>query len=602
MDLTEKQKEIIRIQGHILVTGGPGSGKTTVAIVKAAQIAGRGLTPGQKILFLSFARATVSRVIEAIQHEQEISQELQRRIEVDTYHSFFWRILKAHGYLVGLPRTMTILTPQGVSVALSEIRANYGRRMSDGERAERRTRETAEKARLAKDEGRVCFDLFADYAGDILQGSARVRQLIATKYPVIILDEFQDTNAGQWRVVKELGRHVELHALADPEQRIYDWIGADPERLNHFIEAFTPTVKDLADDNHRSTGTEIAMFGNDILKGIYRKTTYVGVECTTYEPYEALAYTALVTQVYRARERLVASSKRDWSLAVLVPTKKLTQAVSDAFREPPANMKEIRHTANVDMDAAILGAHIIAFLMQPDLDGRHFAQFIGLLCDYFHGKGGDEVTKGDLQASKSMRSAFEEWVARKAAGKAVRGNSILVDVLTVYTVAMALPLCGDPEKDWLAVRRSLSEGACWRLREIAEEVRNVRLLERGMVLRQGLSQDWRDNGAYANALDIIKQAFIHEHFSTNTKPESGVVVMNMHKAKGKQFDEVIIFEGYPRFANRKVVANPDRIVQSNLRENIDEQTRHNFRVAVTRAKQKTLILTPHRDPCVILLR
>lgn len=601
MDLSEKQQEIMRIEGHILVTGGPGSGKTTVAILKAAQIAGSELTTSQKVLFLSFARATVSRIIQAIQHEQQIPQELQQRIEVDTYHSFFWRILKAHGYLVGVPRTMTILTPQAVSIALSDIRAHYGRKMTDEEKAERRSRETAEKIRLAKDEGRVCFDLFANYAGDILQGSVRVKQLIATKYPVIILDEFQDTNAGQWRVVKELGGHTKLHALADPEQRIYDWIGADPERLNHFIAAFTPTVKDLSDDNHRSAGTEITMFANDVLKGEFRKATYVGVECHTYEPYERSAYTALVTQTYKARQRLVASGK-DWSLAILVPTKKLTQTVSDTFREPPANMKEIRHTAAVDMDAAILGAHIVAFLMQPDRDGSHFAGFINLLCDYFHGKGGEEVTKGDLQTSKSLRSATEELNARRAAGKTIRGNSILVDVLAVYTTAMALTLCGDPDRDWLALRRILSEGACWHLREIAQEVRNVRLLERGTVLRQGLSQNWRENGAYVNALDIIKQAFLQEHFSTDTKPESGVVVMNMHKAKGKQFDEVIIFEGWPRFAKREIVANPDRIVRSNLRENIDEQARQNFRVAVTRAKQKTLILTPSKDPCVLLLK
>lgn len=96
-------------------------------------------------------------------------------------------------------------------------------------------------------------------------------------------------------------------------------------------------------------------------------------------------------------------------------------------------------------------------------------------------------------------------------------------------------------------------------------------------LRQDLSQDWPDNGCYRHALEIIQHAFLQQHFATTAKPETGVVVMNIHKAKGKQFDEVIIFEGWPRTAKRQIVANPDSIVQSNLLSNADDETRQNFR-------------------------
>jgi DNA helicase-2/ATP-dependent DNA helicase PcrA len=148
--------------------------------------------------------------------------------------------------------------------------------------------------------------------------------------------------------------------------------------------------------------------------------------------------------------------------------------------------------------------------------------------------------------------------------------------------------------------RLLQDGACTRLKEVAEEVRNVRLLDRGTHLRQALAQDWRDNGDYRNALAITRQAFVQEHFATTTKPESGVVVMNMHKAKGKQFDEAIIFEGWPTKSAAVPTYNPDQIVRSNSKDEIDDQARQTFRVSVTRAKRRTTILTPNGDRCVLL--
>ncbi len=601
MELTEGQLNVLTADGHLLVTGGPGSGKTTISIIKAAQIAERHIRPGQKILFLSFARATVSRVVEAIECEQKISPATKHLIDVDTYHAFFWRILKTHGYLIGLPRKLGILTPPNEAIALSAVRSGFpARNLTDGQKEVKKAAEAAERVRLAMDEGRICFDLFASYVGNILHSSERIRRLIASMYPFVILDEFQDTNDAQWSVVRALGQSCRLSALADPEQRIYDWIGADPARLEHFQEAFAPVVVDLSTDNHRSAGTEIAIFGNDLLTGKFRQQEYKGVAFGVFDSFPDRAMTKLVTTIYAARQRLITQGIENWSLAVLVPTKKLTRLVSDALRSPPAGMSEVFHTATIEMEAAILGAEVIGHLMQPFGDRQHFAQFIDLVCNYFQGKNGDEPTQGALQEAAKMRIAYEELLTTRASGKALRKNSILVNILTVYDQVCDLVMTGDPDKDWRAVRSVLEEGSCKRLREIAEEARNIRLLDRGTQLRQELAQDWRDNG-YRNTLMIIRQAFVREHFSTSAKPESGVVVMNMHKAKGKQFDEVIVFEGWPKRVKREIVANPDRIVRFNSRDQVNDQARQNFRVSVTRGKRQTTILTPKDDPCVLLL-
>ena len=603
LDLSDDQKAIIAHTGHLLIRGGPGSGKTTIAIVKAESLVVTALAPGQRVLFLSFARATVARVIEALAEQTEGQPAVRRCIEIDTYHAFFWRLLKTHGYLIGLPRRLTILTPPERAIALTPIRHSFGsaRKLTEVQKVDKLQQEDAELRRLALQEGKMCFDLFSEHVAGLVSRSEKLRRLVCTRYPTIILDEFQDTNAGQWEVMRNLGTTSTLIALADEEQRIYDFAGADPERLNHFRQTFDPREFDFGTTNHRSNGTDIARFGNDVLAGKFNGK-YWGINVAQFPENHNQAMAALKGQTVQAIGRLKKAKGDEWSLAILVPTKQFMREVSDALRETHGTMPPVGHRAAIDMEGAILAAELIAFLLQPQQRAEDFGEFIRLLCNFFRGKGGDDPTASDIAEALSIENARQKAVECTAKGKQSPKTSIIRPIRAGYDQCVALVRTGNPVTDWVAVLKLLDACGCKRLAQVAEEARNVRLLDRGTQLRDALSSDWRASGAYKHALDIVRQAFLQEHFSTSVRRESGVIVMNMHKAKGKQFDEVIIFEGWPRRAKGQIVGNPHRIVRGNADGDHMTHAKYNFRVSVTRARSKTTILTPEHDPCILLVR
>jgi DNA helicase-2/ATP-dependent DNA helicase PcrA len=145
--------------GHALVLGGPGSGKTTSALLKAGrEIETELLSPGQQIAFLSFARATVGRVAERA--AALLSTMAIARIEINTYHGFAWNLLRSHGYLLNGAATLTLLPPPEAATRLAEI--------STANRDE-------EKRRLFHQEGLLHFDLFASLAADLLTRSNALR-------------------------------------------------------------------------------------------------------------------------------------------------------------------------------------------------------------------------------------------------------------------------------------------------------------------------------------------------------------------------------------------------------------------------------------------
>jgi DNA helicase-2/ATP-dependent DNA helicase PcrA len=609
MELSAGQKEFLAVNGHALVTGGAGSGKTTVAILKAAKLSHDLLFPSQKVLFLSFARPTIARVEEAIQQSETITKGERASIEVDTYHSFFWRILSAHGYLLGLPRSLEVLEGYNEAEILLGLRESYGGKPNPLKSAEEKARFESYTNELdgirwacAEADGKIAFDLFAPTAARLLMQSVRIRELISLKYPYIILDEFQDTDADQWEVVNELGRKSTLITLADPEQQIYRWKGADPKRLAQYKAKFSPKCIDLEQANFRSKGTDIAMFGNEILTQAFskRSTEYKGIEIVRYgQPRfcnKDMAYKKLNLAIIHARQRLIESGKSDWSLAILTGSKESTKRISELLSNPPTGCAEIRHRPLFDLEAAVLGAGILSALLEQDNSTKGQERFIRAVTKFLRGRNGDRKPKAAyVNQAKKIDQDFAEFLVDSSR---LPGNSVCSKLLNVHASVCNIELEGDPYGDWLKLRNVLESSNDARLKDAGQSTRFLRLLDRNVDLRSLLLNDWQSNGRYVNAYRLVSDAFVQEHFAMSKKPESGVVVMNIHKSKGKEFDEVIIFDGFSAVFQGKVTSGAySRICFGNA---VNDDTTQNFRVAVTRARQKTTILTPRHVPCSLL--
>ena len=577
MEVCTLRQQLLDCNGHALVLGGPGSGKTTIALKKAVVRINAGMEPGQSVLFLSFSRAAVARVGEATRLEVPKGQ--RGMLSMQTFHSFFWTLLSAHAYLLGAPKLLRILLPADEQAQYGTIKKK-DRNLDNPEWVEW----LAERERLFRKEGQIAFELFAENAAKLLHRSRHVRRLIAQRHPLIIVDEAQDTDAEAWRCIELLAPLAQIVCLADLDQQIFDYLpGIGPERIVAIKAALNPLEIDLGGQNHRSGGTEIAVFGQDILLGKVRGSPYIGVSSFSYNP-KLRTQSSVLRMAIGILQRAIrkATGKYGRSVAILTHSGGSAAKVSVALNTEP---KPVRHQLAFDEAEALLSVRFAAFLLEPKTvedRPRDLGTSLELLATSKRAVG--------LAAAKQ----WQTWALKCHEGKVPKAQFVQA-VLWVMDELRSQPFLGDPSKDWNRIKRILRNSSDVHLAEVAKNLDYLVAFNRGKRISGGLGAAWVRDGQYTGARAILDSALAQDQILGGVDDPPGVQVMTVHKSKGKQFDGVIVVrEG--RHDGKQMVSSlvwwGDHAPY--------QRSRKILRVAITRAKAHTLMLDPIFPNCLIL--
>ena len=623
-DLNESQRKAVEyIDGPSLVIAGAGSGKTRVLTYKIAYLLQQGVKPWS-IMALTFTNKAAREMKERI--GKLVGQELAQHLYMGTFHSIFSRILRAEAQHIGFTNNFTIYDESDSRSLIKTIVKEMGLDEKVYKPASVHSRISMAKNNLMSAENYArdkelyqadqrakmprVGDIFITYVQRCQQANAMdfddlltltfklfqehedIRKKYADRFDFLLVDEYQDTNHAQMRIVMQLCKEKErVCAVGDDSQSIYSFRGANIDNILSFQSRFKEARLFKLEQNYRSTqsiveaaNSLIKHNSNQIPKHVYSKNDKG--ESLIYKPAYSDKEEALI--VCREIKRIKRQDDCQYSdFAILYRTNAQSRSFEEEFRKQGIpyriygglsffQRKEIkdviayfRLVANPDDEEAFkriinypsrgIGNTTVAKIAACALD-NHVSFWQVISSPEHYGLG---VNKGTLAKLESFRLMISGFVEKSASMNAFDlGDTIVKE----SGISADIYKSGSRDPEDLARQENLEE-LLGGMQSFVEECR----------------EEGREQEAYLT--DYLQGvALLTDLDSKGDDDEPRVSLMTVHASKGLEFPTVFV-------VGLEENIFPSAIV-STLRE-LEEERRLLY-VAITRA-EKHCVLTSAKN-------
>lgn len=296
--LNEKQQEAVidTLDQPTLVLAGAGSGKTGVLTKRGAHlIKNKGVQPGS-IMVVTFTTKAAKEMKERV--AKLVGGKAANKMAMGTFHSTALSILRKHGRYIGLKPRFTIYDTNdqkdlirmacgmhGYPTDANSIRGYLGK-ISDAKnnlltpaafrnQVTSQTQPTFQDSSVAKvyesyqqlldKNNAVDFDDLIMKTVRLLEQNPEVKKYYNDKYEYVMVDEYQDTNPAQYRMIKNITGDNNIFCVGDDYQSIYGFRGSDISIILNFEKDFPGCKIVKMEQNYRSTKT-VVHAGNSIMQ------------------------------------------------------------------------------------------------------------------------------------------------------------------------------------------------------------------------------------------------------------------------------------------------------------------------------------------------
>lgn len=293
--LNPQQRLVVEtIQGPLLVLAGAGTGKTKALTMRIAYMIAMGIAP-ESIAAMTFTNKAAREMSERL--SSLVGSKVAGKVRLGTFHSFCLGLLRQYGEKIGLPSKFSLagtgdqidllrraLQEDGAlsSVNVDSLHAEISKaknallkpddfakralHISIGLSTEHLTKAYEMYERQLRLNRLIDFDDCIFKTVNLLEDHPDLRAKIAKRYKYFLIDEFQDTNGAQLKIIELLGsEHQNVCVVGDDDQSIYSWRGALFETLERFENIFQGVKLIKLEQNYRCTNL-ILEAANTVIK------------------------------------------------------------------------------------------------------------------------------------------------------------------------------------------------------------------------------------------------------------------------------------------------------------------------------------------------